>query len=78
MSFNYSKLKGKIKEHFGTQARFAKVMDLSERSMSSKLNCKKEWKQKEILRACEFLSIGIEEIHIYFFTIKVQSDELCY
>lgn len=36
--FDYSKLKGKIKEVFGTQSAFAKAMGLSGVSLSSKLN----------------------------------------
>ena len=38
MAFDYSKLKGKIVEKFQTQQAFAKAMELSERSLSLKLN----------------------------------------
>lgn len=75
MSFDYSKLAGKIKECFDTQAKFAKALGISERSLSLKINCHKGWKQSEILRACELLSIGLEQINEYFFTEKVQKFE---
>lgn len=75
MSFEYSKLAGKIKEKFGTQLKFAKAMGLSERSLSLKINGTRNWKQSEIVRACELLSIKPEEIHEYFFRVKVQNIE---
>ena len=36
--FDYSKLRGKIKEVFGTQAKFAKAMGMSTVTLSAKLN----------------------------------------
>ena len=72
MEFDYSKLLGRITEKVGTQANFAQRMDLSERSVSLKLNGKIAFKQCEILKACETLDIGKEEIGRYFFVEKVQ------
>ena len=71
--FDYSKLKGKIKEVFGTQSAFAKAMGLSSVSLSSKLNNITHFTQVEINRACELLSIPVEFIPVYFFTEKVKS-----
>lgn len=70
--FDYSKLKGKIKEVFGTQSAFAKAMGLSGVSLSSKLNNITHFTQVEINRACELLSIPVEFIPVYFFTEKVK------
>lgn len=67
MSFNYSKLTGKIVEVFGTQLRFSEAMGLSERTISLKLNSKVEWKQGEINKACSLLGIDISDIPTYFF-----------
>lgn len=53
MAYDYSKLSGKIKEVFGTNAAFAKAMGLSERSVSAKLTGKVGWKQVEMF--LEFL-----------------------
>lgn len=73
MAYDYSKLSGKIKEVFGTNAAFAKAMELSERSVSSKLNGKVGWKQSEIEKACQSLSIPREDVVEYFFVLKVHS-----
>lgn len=69
MSYNYSSLSGKIVEKFGTQYRFAEAMGLSEHTISQKLNKKQQWKQNEILKACELLEIRKEEIPKYFFAM---------
>lgn len=70
--YDYSKLSGKITEKYGTQYKFAKAMDLSERSISLKLSGKVEFKQSEIEKACEILEITKKEIVEYFFKQKVQ------
>lgn len=72
MSFEYSKLRGKIKEVFNTQEAFAEAMEMSTTSISAKLNNKVAWSQKEIDKASEVLSIPKDKIPIYFFTPKVQ------
>lgn len=71
--YNYAKLNGKIVEVCGTQAKFAEKMNLSNRTMSLKLNNKVAFKQDEIKRAAEILGIGDNEISLYFFTLNVQS-----
>jgi len=72
MSYNYSRLNGRIVERFGTQGKFAEAMKLSERSISLKLNNKVEWKQDEILRASKLLEFSQMEIPNYFFELEVQ------
>ena len=47
MAFDYSKLKGKIVEKFGTQGAFAKALGLSQRSLSFKLQGKVFFRQDE-------------------------------
>lgn len=73
MPYDYAKLDGAITEKCGTRANFAKLIHLSERSVSLKMSGKIGWKQAEIGRACEILSISPEDIPSYFFTLKVQS-----
>ena len=75
MAFDYSKLNGKIVEVYGTQYNFAEAMELSERSISLQLNGKRNWKHKEIVKACELLHIEIQQMPAYFFTEKVQQFE---
>ena len=70
--FDYSKLRGRIKEKFGTQAAFAAAMEMSGVSLSDKLNNKVQWNQKEIDKGSDLLEIQKEEIPDYFFTTKVK------
>lgn len=73
--FDFSKLRGRIKEVYGTQTAFAIAMLMNEATLSNKLNNNVEFSPKEIVRACLLLSIKLEEIDIYFFTFKVQKSE---
>ncbi|MBU5427161.1 DUF739 family protein [Tissierella pigra] len=74
MTFNYNKLRRKIIEKFSTQLAFSRVMRVSERTLSLKLNGKIYFTQDEIALATELLGIPQEEIQVYFFTSKVQND----
>ena len=75
MSFDYSKLDGRITEKFGTRYRFADAMGISEHTISKRMNGKLQWKDQEIHKACVVLDIPFEEIPIYFFVVNVQSVE---
>lgn len=75
MPIDYRKLKGRIKEVFGTQGIFANKMGWSERTSSLKLNGKISWRQDEILLAAELLKLDESDIVPYFFTLKVQDIE---
>jgi len=72
VAFDYSKLKGRIIEIFGTQQAFAVAMKWSERTLSLKMNNIRTWTQKDIMQASILLSIPQEEIQKYFFKQKVQ------
>ena len=74
-----SKLRGLIREKYGTQSAFARAMDetlkqdpdnkgqgLSDCSLSKKLNGHSEWSAAEIRAACKLLSIKPEDISLYF------------
>ena len=73
MSFDYSKLLGRIIEKYGSQQNFAKAIGLSEKILSERLNSKAFWKQKDIDKAVELLDIDREKIGLYFFNKKVQN-----
>lgn len=73
MPFDYSKLKGKITEKYGTQTEFAKAMDWSEKTLSKKINGKIPWKQTDICIAINLLDLSEKDIQEYFFTAKVQN-----
>lgn len=70
MVYEYGKLRGKIKEVFGTQDAFAEKLEIGRVSLSQRLNNQLKFTQDEIFKACDILSIPREEIPIYFFTIK--------
>lgn len=74
MPYDYSKLRGRIVEKVGTQARFAEMMNFSERTCSLKLTGRVPFTQPEIINACKILDIAESDIGIYFFTLKVQSN----
>lgn len=67
MPYKYNKLKGRITEKFGTRSNFAKALNLSENSLSLKLNCKTGFSQEDIDKWAELLDITIEEYGLYFF-----------
>ena len=72
ISFNFNKLRGKIKEKYDTQNKFSKAIGMSRTALSEKLNSKSYFTNKEIVTICECLNISFHEIHLYFFTILVQ------
>jgi transcriptional regulator with XRE-family HTH domain len=69
---SYAKLRGKIREVFGTQYAFAAAMGVSSVTISQRLNGKVEWKTNEIAKACELLGISLEEVAQYFFDIGIK------
>lgn len=72
MIFDYSKLIGKIKEQFNNREEFCKLIPLSNNSLSKKLNNKVPFTSPEIYRIMEILNIEVSDIHIYFYTPKVE------
>lgn len=68
--FDYSKLRGKIREKFGTQEKFANCIEMSDQLVSGRLNNQSSWKQSEILRACNALGIPKQNIPDFFYTLS--------
>lgn len=71
MTYDYSKLSGKIVEKYGTQYKFATAMGFSDRTMSLKLNNRVGWKNYEIEQAIDLLGLSVEDIPEYFFRKEV-------
>ena len=67
---DHSKLRGLIREKFGTQEAFAQAIGRSACAVSLKLNGRLEWSTDEIRKTCEVLGIPAEQIPIYFFCPK--------
>lgn len=75
MVFNYSKLRGKIREVYGTESAFAVALGIGRVSLSQRLNNAAEFSRQEILQSCQLLEIPSSEIPDYFFAQEVQKHE---
>jgi hypothetical protein len=73
--FDYARLRGRIKEVFGTQDAFADAIGLGRVSVSQRLNNQLEFSQQEMFRSADVLGFSRGEIPEYFFTEKVQKHE---
>ena len=71
MAFNFSKLRGRIIELYGSQKRFAEEIGITEQTLSLKMSNKIRFTSDDIICICDLLSIPDEEINVYFFTQKV-------
>ena len=67
MPYNSSKLLGRMREKNITQDVLAKRIGLQPPTLSQKLNNKAKFKQSEISKICEALTIEANEIGDYFF-----------
>ena len=74
-NFDYSKLRGRIREHYKTESDFADALGIGRVSLSKRLNNALDFNRIEMLRACDLLEIPSQEMHIYFFTKEVQKHE---
>ena len=72
VGFDYSKLRGRIVEKFGTQQAFAKALGISARTLSLKMNNRIPFGQDEIDKIITLLQDTPQDIKAYFFTKKVQ------
>lgn len=72
MIYDYAKLKGRIIEKMGSQTNFAKALGVSDRTLSLKMRNKVVWRQDEIAKSIDILSLPIDSVMEYFFTVKTQ------
>ncbi len=70
-NFNHSKLRGKIKEKFGSESKLAKKIGLSPTSLSYRLNNGVEFSSTEMYQIITVLGLESFEIKEYFFEEKV-------
>lgn len=75
MTFDYSKLKGRIKEIYDKYENLIPQISMSEATLSRKLNGKSYFDSQEILELSEALEIPDEERDLYFFKVKVRKSE---
>ena len=71
LSWDYKKLRGKIREVCGTQDNFAEKLGIGRVSLSQRLNNQLEFTQDEIFQSCDILGIDLEDMPSYFFSPEV-------
>ncbi|MDC0798834.1 DUF739 family protein [Coprococcus comes] len=75
-NYDYRKLRGRIKEKFGTQSEFSKKLGLSEVSVSNKLNNIVDWDRKKWRMLYLYLKFPILiSMHI-FLHMKLRKTQL--
>ncbi len=72
IEFDYSKLRGRIVEKFGSIDAFSSNLDISNVSISKKLNNKINISREDIILWSKLLDIPPEEYGAFYFARKVQ------
>ena len=73
--FDYSKLRGRIREICKTQENYEEKLGIGYVSLSKRLNNQLEFSSSEIYNSCDVLEIPVNQIPDYFFTLEVQKHE---
>lgn len=68
--YDYSDLRIRITEKFGTMTKFAEAMGCTKGAISQKLTNRVEWSQGDILKASELLDIPADQIAEFFIKLK--------
>lgn len=71
LRFDYSRLRGRIIEKFGSQKFFCEAIHMSPTALTLRLSGKTYFTQGEIARANKLLEIPVGAISEYFFTERV-------
>lgn len=71
MRFRYNKLRGRIVEICGSQAKFAELIGQTEQNICSKLAGRSSFTQDNIVTWCQALNIDQADIGSYFFANEV-------
>ena len=72
--YDYTALRKKIIEDYGSVNKFSKAMGCQGSTMHYRLNNKVEWQQDDVYKACTLLMIPKREIGTYFYSAKVQGN----
>ena len=68
--YNFQRLKGRIKEYYGSIDNFAAELEISRVTLSNKLNNRIKFSYDEVLTIIDKLHIQPKEIKDIFFSIK--------
>lgn len=69
--YNYSKLRGRIVERFGTMSAFADSMGITKQTLSKKLNGRSGLSQRDIECWSNQLGVSEDDLVSYFFAKNV-------
>lgn len=72
MIFDFSKLKGLIREKELTQEAVAREIDIAYSTFNLKINGNAFFTQEEIFKMSNVLEVPKEDFYDYFFTLKVE------
>lgn len=72
--YDYSKLKGKVREVFGTNEEYAHFLGISEASLYEKYKSNSYFNQNQIDKSINRFNESPEMIPIYFFAKKVEKN----
>lgn len=75
MAYDYSKLKGRIVEKYGTMRSFAEVLGIAPQYISPKLNGKIDITKTDIEKWARLLDITRDDYGKYFFCRKSQESQ---
>ena len=68
VNYNFQRLKGRIKEYYGTQNNFAKELGVTKQCLSRKLKNKSKFGYDEVTFMIDKLHIRPDEVQAIFFT----------
>lgn len=71
--FDYSKLRGRIREKYETEGCFADALGIGRVSLSKRLNNALDFSRIEMMRTCDLLDIPAHEMHVYFLPKKFRN-----
>ena len=75
IEFDYSKLRGRIREKFGSYKNLDPHISFSTVSLSNKLNNKTYFNNSEMIELAKALEIEDEELSVYFLSLTVRKDK---
>lgn len=75
VKYNYSKLKGRIKELDMTLNGFAERLGIAEQTLYKKFNNQTYFTQEEIDKAMKIIMQPMSKVQLYFFNKKVAESE---
>lgn len=71
VEFDYSKLRGRIVEKYGTLGAFAQVAGITEVALSRKMNNKMSITRDDMIRWSELLDISLDDYGVFYFVRKL-------